>query len=1048
MENPKRQSIRVSAGIFWAILAIFTTTAGGTIYVDDDQPADFNTIQAAIDFAVDGNEIVVKDGTYTGAGNRDIEFKGKAITVRSENGPASCIIDCQGSETEPHLGFYFHGAEGPDSILDGFTITHGYHEQAGGIFCTYVAIGDWRPSNPTIQNCVITNNWGKYAGAIYCQSHCEPLISNCIISENVGAYMGGIYYSDMCHPVLTNCIIQNNRGAHGGGIRTGGAQCHGTITNCVISGNRSTNGGAAVNWWSAGGSVTITNCTIVSNEDEYCSGGIYIGGGGGTTGTITNCIIRDNRVQGGLEDQISLWMGGDLPTTAEVTYCNVQGGWPGEGNIDADPFFVDADGADDAMGTDDDNLRLLGGSPCLDTGDNSAVSGLLITDIEGNPRIVNGTVDMGAYEGPNQGLVVRPLVVTVGEGQSAGFTVELAMDPNASVEVTSAVTSGDPDITISSGAVLPFDSFNYDQPRTVELAAAEDEDYINGSAVVSVIATGFSTITIGVNEAEVHHVLYVDTDAPGNEKGTSWAEAFLTLQDALAAARLHSHLQEIRVAQGAYQPDQGAGQTPGDRTASFELVNDILLKGGYAGFGTPDPNARDIRLYETILSGDLNGDDAPVVCAADLLDEPSRAENSYHVVKGFYFPDCHHDVTAELDGFTIQDGNANRTSDEWTEDLTGGGMLHEYVRGLKIANCTFRNNTAHYGGAMYGSRGPLVNCVITNNAAKWSGGGLEYCTGQIQDCTLEENYAGNSGGAVYLWGGDPRLQIERCTFRRNYASSGGGLFFADTDPVLVDCTLADNEAYDGGAIYAAHFDNPSYPTLTGCVLRTNSAERYGGAILCSGSDMRVARCIWQGNNAEDVGGAIACYDGSEVRMTNCTFYENSAPQGNALAYFSSSLEYPYPNEVHIVNSIFRDGGDELWTNDSSQISIRYSDVQGGWLGQGVIDVNPLFIDPDVGDFHLKSQAGRWDPVSQTWVQDDMTSPCIDAGDPATPIGWEPFPNGGIVNMGAYGGTNEASKSYFGKPNCETPIAGDINGDCIVDMRDLAIMANHWLEDKQ
>jgi len=88
----------------------------------------------------------------------------------------------------------------------------------------------------------------------------------------------------------------------------------------------------------------------------------------------------------------------------------------------------------------------------------------------------------------------------------------------------------------------------------------------------------------------------------------------------------------------------------------------------------------------------------------------------------------------------------------------------------------------------------------------------------------------------------------------------------------------------------------------------------------------------------------------------------------------------------------------------------YSDIQGGWPGEGNIDADPLFADTANGNYHLISQAGRWEPNSQSWVVDDITSPCIDAGDPNTPIGLEPFPNGGIINMGAYGGTDEASKS--------------------------------------
>jgi len=128
---------------------------------------------------------------------------------------------------------------------------------------------------------------------------------------------------------------------------------------------------------------------------------------------------------------------------------------------------------------------------------------------------------------------------------------------------------------------------------------------------------------------------------------------------------------------------------------------------------------------------------------------------------------------------------------------------------------------------------------------------------------------------------------------------------------------------------------------------------------------------------------------------------------------------------------------------------------------GNIDIDPCFVEsgywdtnstPDNwiddlwmnGDYHLKSQAGRWNPDTSDWARDDVTSPCIDAGDPMSPIGREPFPNGGIVNMGAYGATAEASKSYFGTPVCETIVAGDLNGDCKVDYRDFMILAMHWL----
>jgi hypothetical protein len=134
--------------------------------------------------------------------------------------------------------------------------------------------------------------------------------------------------------------------------------------------------------------------------------------------------------------------------------------------------------------------------------------------------------------------------------------------------------------------------------------------------------------------------------------------------------------------------------------------------------------------------------------------------------------------------------------------------------------------------------------------------------------------------------------------------------------------------------------------------------------------------------------------------------------------------------------------------ETTDLTERYSFLPTQWhyLGTGNLDVDPLFADPNNKDYHLKSQAGRWDSKNQNWINDAVTSPCIDAGDPNSPIGLEPFPNGGRINMGAYGGTAQASKSYFGSPPCETIVAGDINGDCKVDLQDFVLMASHWLED--
>ena len=147
-------------------------------------------------------------------------------------------------------------------------------------------------------------------------------------------------------------------------------------------------------------------------------------------------------------------------------------------------------------------------------------------------------------------------------------------------------------------------------------------------------------------------IIYVDADPTGANNGTTWLDAFNHLRDALSAAGSGD---EILVAQGIYKPDEDTAHPngSGSRNATFQLRNGVAIKGGYAGFGEPDPDARDIELYETILSGDLAGNDIQVD-PCDLEDEPTRAENSYHVVTGSYT-----DKTAVLNGFTITAGNAN-----------------------------------------------------------------------------------------------------------------------------------------------------------------------------------------------------------------------------------------------------------------------------------------------------------------------------------------------------------------------------------------------------
>jgi len=503
------------------------------------------------------------------------------------------------------------------------------------------------------------------------------------------------------------------------------------------------------------------------------------------------------------------------------------------------------------------------------------------------------------------------------------------------------------------------------------------------------------------------NIIYVDDDAQAGGDGRSWATAYRYLQDALADARAADTPVEIRIAQGTYRPDQVTDQTWWRMW--FELTSGVALKGGYAGVGASvqvDPNVRDIALYETILSGDLAGNDVEVDDPCDLEKEPTRADNTGLLTTVYQAEDV------LLDGITIANGRV--ISPVETRGGTGGGAIVIRNSSPTINSCTFRGNTAEiYGGAVFIDAG---HPMFTN-------------------CTFMKNYA-FGGGAIQ--GGDAGTQIANCSFINNAASSSGGAV-AQSLGTISHCVFRGNSANRGGALARCR------GLIAHCLFAGNSASQGGGAVEAVYRDTPTFKnCVFADNRATGTGGGLFTSGGATVTLVNCTFSGNSGIDGNALACYSWHAQHP-PSRALLTSCILWDGGREIWSNDDSTIIVTYSDVFGGYSGVGNIDLDPLLADRNNGDFRLKSQGGRWDPNSQSWVQDDVTSPCVDAGDPNSPVGYEPFPTGGIVNMGAYGGTPEASKSYFGEPVCETVIAGDLNGDCRVDFADLAILLKHWLD---
>ena len=283
----RRHVVLVSVVLLWMGCQ---SSWASTYVVSPDGSGDYPTIQAAVDAAVPGDVVALTNGIFTGDGNRNVDFLGKAITVMSQSGNAdACVLDCEGSQTLNRRGFIFHSGEGSDSVLEEITIRHGYCSRGGGVLCA--------GGSPRIIACLLElNSASENGGGLDCESGSAPQVESCVFSGNWSEANGGGGDCYQCAPTFSQCVFSGNRSRWEGG----GLSCHyegnPTLIGCVFRDNSTDAwGGGGGGLYCLDSAPVLSDCSFIDNTSRGLTGE-----GGGVrlyqeaNAVFTRCVFGGN----------------------------------------------------------------------------------------------------------------------------------------------------------------------------------------------------------------------------------------------------------------------------------------------------------------------------------------------------------------------------------------------------------------------------------------------------------------------------------------------------------------------------------------------------------------------------------------------------------------------------------------------------------------------------------------------------------------------------------------------------------------------------------